>query len=113
MDTDHCTSPHSADLSQADRRVLRLMRLLTHVNAGAVLALCFWLAWSAWQAGEHYQGGDRSRPVAGLSLHKPHAVCRHQLKDNSILSRRASITHVYCVTNTGAEPSASLALAAA
>ena len=80
MDTDHSAdlhraNPHSADLSQADRRVLSLMRLLTHVNAGAVLALCFWLAWSAWQAGEPYQGEivrDPS-PVCPCTSHMPSA----------------------------------------
>lgn len=54
---------HPADLSQANRRVLGLMRLLTHFNTGAILALCFWLAWAAWQTREPVAPAD----MRGLS----------------------------------------------
>jgi hypothetical protein len=35
------------DDDPAIREVRLLMRLLTNLNAGAMLALCLWLAWAA------------------------------------------------------------------
>jgi hypothetical protein len=42
MDTDRDWQPGSGL-----REVNALMRLLTNLNAGAMLALCLWLAWTA------------------------------------------------------------------
>jgi hypothetical protein len=35
-------------MSSADQ-VVRLMRLMTHVNIGVALGLAAWIAWSGWQ----------------------------------------------------------------
>lgn len=58
MDTDHENDP-------AIREVRFLMRMLTNLNAGVMLALCLWLAWAAMEHGVRHAGSAGMIKVRG------------------------------------------------
>jgi hypothetical protein len=56
---------HDGQAGSGLHEVDALMRLLTNLNAGAMLALCLWLAWAALDYNARQAGGTGAIKVQG------------------------------------------------